>query len=322
MDRTKARTTALATGVILLLASLAGGTFLWSTRTQSIAAESNVKQDFDHTLVHDRRKRTYSVHVPSGYDGQSPLPVVLVLHGGASNAKTTRRQTQMDAVSDRNGFLAVYPEGTGRLGYLTFNAGTCCGYAVRYKVDDVGFIEAVLDDLARRYKIDPRRVYATGMSNGAMLCYRLACEIPERIAAIAPVSGAMGVDGPRPKRAVPIIHFHGLLDQNAPFNGGVGENAISKIPHRSVPDTIRWWCDVNGCDPKRPQIEQRPDCVIEHFVPETDSGAEIIVYSLREGGHTWPGGVDVTPRLKTGKLIRSVDASSLAWEFFRRHSLP
>lgn len=285
-----------------------------------------VKSDAEYTLRHDGRRRWYTVHVPANWDGRRPLAVVLNLHGGGGNAEITARQTRMNEVADRHGFIVVYPEGTGRLrrSLLTWNAGRCCAYAVDNNIDDVGFIGAVLDELPQHYPIDPRRVYATGISNGAMLCYRLACEMPERIAAIGPVSGAMGVDGPRPSRPVPIIHFHGLQDRNVPFAGGVGPNARLKVDHRSVPDTVAWWREVNRCNELPPEVIEREDVVIEHYHPnpgDSRPGAPIVVYALREGGHNWPGGVDVTAHLKTGKLVTTVDASTLMWEFFRQFSL-
>src|SRR5262249_11253544 len=152
-----------------------------------------------------------------GFDGKSPVAVVLNLHGGMGRAESQRRQSGMNRVSDQHGFLVVYPDGTGIGPLLTYNAGACCGYAEKTRVNDVGFINALIDDLERQYQVDPRRIYATGFSNGAMMSYRLGCELSERIAAIAPVSGDLGVDGPVPKRPVPIIHFHGLKDENSPY---------------------------------------------------------------------------------------------------------
>jgi len=228
----------------------------------------------------------------------------------------------MNEVAERAGFLAVYPDGTGLTrSHLTWNAGTCCGYALRSRVDDVGFVDRLIDDLCERYPVDPRRIYACGMSNGAMLCYRLACELSHRIAAIGPVAGDMGVSGPVPSRPVPLIHFHGLQDQNSCFEGGVGSNQIQPVPHRSIRGGIDWWREVNGCAP-RPEIRKEDDCVIERYAPlPGEPGAPVLLYTLPRGGHTWPGGIDVTPRMKTGRLVASVDASAIMWEFFRHLEL-
>jgi polyhydroxybutyrate depolymerase len=293
---------------------------------RSHAEASTVNRDVEHRLQHGDRERFYYVHVPASYDGSKPLPVVLNLHGGGGNADAARRQSRMNEVADRNGFIVVYPEGSGRLRHklLTWNAGSCCAYAVDQQIDDVGFIRALLDDLPQHYRVDSRRVYATGISNGAMMCYRLACELPNRITAIGPVAGTLGVDGPVPSRGVPLIHFHGLQDRNVPYQGGFGPNGLLKVDHRSVPDTISFWCRVNHCDPTHPSVDAQDDVIIERFEPRADAkgGAPIQLYKLVGGGHTWPGGSDITSGLGTGKLVTSVDASQTMWDFFRQFALP
>lgn len=290
------------------------------TRAKAQASD----RDFNHKLRHDGRTRTYEVHLPPKYDGKTPLPVVLNLHGGGGNATVQRRQSRMDATADQNGFIVVYPEGTSGLGRLyTWNAGICCSYAKNQNVDDVGFIAAILDELPKQYVVDSSRVYATGMSNGAMMCYRLACELSDRITAICGVASTMGVDGPRPKRPVPVMQIHGLKDPNALFAGGIGPNAISRVQHRSVRDVIRWWCEVNHCDLKPAEVSRTTDYEMERYAPPAgQDGAPVVLYMLFEGGHTWPGGVDVTPRLGTGKLIASFSADQTMWDFFRQFSLP
>src|SRR5262249_41276708 len=155
------------------------------------------------------------------YDGTRPFPVVLAFHGGGSNAGQMVRFSGLNDKADQAGFLVVYPNGTGRLEQaLTWNGGNCCGYAMLNKVDDGAFVRALLDDLGKVAKVDAKRVYATGMSNGAILAYRLASELSDRIAAIAPVSGPMGTEKCNPTRPVPVLHFHGTDDDFAPFKGG------------------------------------------------------------------------------------------------------
>jgi polyhydroxybutyrate depolymerase len=250
--------------------------------------------------------------------------VVLVFHGGGGRAESVRWQSRMNEVADRYGFLVVYPDGTGLNGMLTWNAGIGSGYASRHHVDDVGFVRTLIeDDLPRHYAIDPRRVYATGMSEGAMLCYRLACELPDLLAAIGPVAGDMGVDGPLPRRPVPVIHFHGMKDPNCPFEGGKGKNAVQPVPHRSVEETVAWWVRANGCRKEPAEVSRGKDYVRTRYEPaRAGGGAPVVLYALPEGGHNWPGGVDTTAWLGTGKHVKSVDASELMWQFFARHPLP
>src|SRR5262249_3726790 len=141
--------------------------------------------DMVEFLSHGGRQRQYTVHVPRDRHGRPPLPVVLNFHDAQATPRLQRDQSQMNRVADRHGFLGVYPEGVDR----TFNAGTGYGLAQVAKVDDVGFTARLIDDLVERYGADRRRVYATGLGNGAMLCYRLACRLPTHIAGIAPVGG-------------------------------------------------------------------------------------------------------------------------------------
>jgi polyhydroxybutyrate depolymerase len=283
-------------------------------------ASEKVSQDRSFTVQVDGIKRYYQVHAPPNYDGARAWPVVLSFHGAAGRPEVQRTQTRLDPVADRNGFLVVYPQGTGWLNMFFWNAGACCGPAVKQKIDDVKFVRVLLGDLAKNYSVDTRRVFACGISNGAMFSYRLACELPDRIAAIGAVAGAMQIDGPKPSRPVPVIHFHGQKDPFARYDGGAGPNGVQ---HRPVRETIGWWLDVNHCQTQPVNVVRRKDFVREEYAPVPgQDGAPVVLVTLPEGGHTWPGGVDVTPRLNTGTLVASVDASSLLWEFFQAHPLP
>ncbi len=177
--------------------------------------------DHSRSLEVDGRNRAYLVHVPPQYDPAAPMPMVLAFHGGGGNANNMVAFSGLNEKADQAGFIVVYPEGSGRLPrMLTFNAGNCCGKAAESKIDDVAFTRLVLDDLERIANVDRWRVFATGMSNGAMMCYRLAAELSNRIAAIAPVAGPMGTKDCQPVRAVSVMHFHGDADEFAPFKGG------------------------------------------------------------------------------------------------------
>lgn len=317
------RRQAAAGALTALAVPLLSRRITWAADQKRMTATPGIHE---HFVTHEGRQRRYQVYVPRGYDGRAALPVVVGYHGGGSRPEAFREQAQLEPVADRHGFLVVYPDGSGRAiiagkRILTFNAGTCCGYALKNKVDDVGFTAALLDDLPRHYPLDEERVYLTGMSNGAMMVYRLACELSERIAAIGPVAGDMGVDGPAPKRPVPVIHFHGQQDQNAPFHGGLGERSVQPNPHRSIPETIQYWIKFNGCQPQPVERQAERDFVRELYAPLANAdGAPIEFYTLPDGGHTWPGGKDITAHLNTGRLIASVHASELMWQFFTHFS--
>jgi polyhydroxybutyrate depolymerase len=279
----------------------------------------------DHTrsLTVEKRTRTYCVHVPKSYDGRKALPVVLAFHGGGSNAVQMVRFCGLNDKAEQAGFLVVYPNGTGRLeAALTWNGGNCCGYAMQNNVDDVVFTNALLDDLAKVVVVDPRRVYATGMSNGAIMTYRLASELSDRIAAIAPVSGPMGTEQCRPKRPMPVIHFHGTDDEFAPFKGGRGAKSLSGTDFYSVKHSIQAWIQANGCK-EEPATVELPDTAKDGTkVTRTTyrggkDGAEVVLVTIAGGGHTWPGR---EPPLKVlGKATKNVAANDLLWEFFQKH---
>jgi polyhydroxybutyrate depolymerase len=175
----------------------------------------------DHTITlnHDGRERSAIVHVPSRAVEMRNIPVVMNFHGGGGHASSEQEYSLMDRAADRENFVAVYPNGTGRFGkrLLTWNAGTCCAYSVINNVDDVGFIRALVADLAERIPIDRRRVYATGLSNGGMMAHRLAAEAADLIAAIAPVAGGMVFPAITAARSVPVMHLHSVDDPRALF---------------------------------------------------------------------------------------------------------
>ncbi|MEI8227710.1 MAG: PHB depolymerase family esterase [Planctomycetota bacterium] len=280
--------------------------------------------DYSRTVQVDGSERSYLVHVPPQYVADSPTPVVLAFHGGGANAHNMVGFSGLNHKADQSGFIAVYPEGTGRLErMLTFNAGNCCGQASARNVDDVAFVRHVLDDLEGVANVDRRRVFATGMSNGAMMAYRLASEMSDRIAAIAPVSGPMGTKDCRPGRAVPVMHFHGDADEFAPFSGGKGRGPTG-TDFYSVDHSINAWVDANECK-KNPRTTQLPDrekdgtTVKQVRYEFGKEGAEVVLVVIEGGGHTWPGN---EPRMRSlGVSTRDISANDMMWEFFQQHPM-
>jgi polyhydroxybutyrate depolymerase len=290
-------------------------------------ADSTSLKPGDHTrsIEVDKQARTYLVHIPKSYGGSKPIPLILAFHGGASDAAQMVHFSGLNEKSESAGFVVVYPNGTGiRERVLTWNGGNCCGYAMLNNVDDVAFTRELLDDLEKLVRIDRKRVYATGMSNGAIMAYRLASELSERIAAIAPVAGPMGTETCTPKRPVSVIHFHGTDDEFAPFNGGKGKRSVSGTNFYSVEHSIRAWVKANGC-PEEPVFsnftnEAQDGTTVARTVygPGKD-GAEVFLVTIKGGGHTWPGR---TPRLYfLGKSTKNISANDLMWEFFEKHPM-
>lgn len=280
-------------------------------------------------LVVDGRRRSYLVHVPprgAGPDATAPLPVVLALHGAAMNGWLMRWFTDLDRTADRRGFIAVYPDGTGRGPFLVWNAGQFPGNVWTKRPNDVAFLEAVIDDVAKRAPVDPARVYACGFSNGGMMCYRLAAERSQRIAAIAPVAGTIAMRDPAPTRPVPVLHFHGTLDRFVPYTreaGGLGGRWTDRL--HDVPGTIAAWSRLAGCTAPA-VVDVLADGARDGLRVRRAShgacadGAEVALVTIEGGGHTWPG--RRPPVWFIGRSTRAVSANDLMWEFFTRHPLP
>lgn len=286
----------------------------------------------DHVfeLAHDGITRRYLVHVPPSVPSRPAL--VLALHGGGGHAEQFADENGLDAVADREGFLAVHPDGTGPLAgrLYTWNAGSsCCGWAMDHEVDDVGFLEAVLDDLAERTAYDPARVIVTGHSNGAMMAYRFAVEAPERVAAAVPVGGAMALTNRRPGRPVPLLHIHSVDDPRALYEGGEGPpfpGTNRTVVHRPVEEGLAYWARENGCDPEPRVAESREGSGVDRGQTLTrlvwsgcDDGAALEHVRLTEVGHGWPGAA-ARPLLRSllGRPTRLVDAAEAVWAFGAR----
>ncbi len=273
------------------------------------------------TLKVGGQNRSYLVHVPAKYDGKTPVPVVLALHGAAMNGPMMAVFCGLNPKADAAGFIAVYPSGTGAGPLLLWNAG---GFADKDRADDVAFIRALLDDLGSVAKVDPKRVYATGMSNGGMMCYRLAAELSDRIAAVAPVAGTMAIAKASPKRPVPVMHFHGTADALIPFDGPRKTRA-QLIAFKSVDDSVRTWAKLDGCDEK-PAVADLPVRANDGTTVERKTfgrgkdGAEVVLFVIKGGGHTWPG--QEPPVDFLGKSTKNIAANDLLWEFFQKHPMP
>ncbi len=265
--------------------------------------------------------RTYGVHLPNDRPPTQPAPVVLVFHGGGGNAENAARMSGMDAKADAEGFIVAYPNGTGlrpNAKFLTWNAWRCCGAALDDKVDDVGFVRALVEDVARRYPVDRKRIYATGFSNGAMLTYRLGCEMGDVLAAIAPVAGALNDYncGTGPK--VSVVAFHGTADNHVRFEGGVPIAAFDRHQRadNSVQFAIDTWKKRDGC-PGEPAREKKGGVI--HTAFACADGTAVEVYAIEGQGHAWPGGQKGRRFGNVDEPSSEISATETMWEFFSRH---
>jgi polyhydroxybutyrate depolymerase len=269
----------------------------------------------------DGMERSYLLYIPASADFSRPVALVVVFHGGTGNANSAVRMSGFNDVADREGFLVAYPNGTNRLGddlLLAWNGGTCCGYAQQNGVDDVGFARAVVSDVSTLAVVDPKRVYATGMSNGGILSHRLGCEAADLFAAIAPVAGTLNISPCEPSRPVSVIEFHGTADEHIPFEGGYGPRSLVNVNFASVPDTLGFWVAADGCG-GTPQTETSGEIRHDVWSGCMDSTA-VELYTVIGGGHAWPGGRTGYP--DADPPTDSISASQLIWEFFAAHPMP
>jgi polyhydroxybutyrate depolymerase len=274
-------------------------------------------------------RRSYLVHVPQGYRSLDALPLVVVIHGAFSTAKEMEKQTGFSRLADREHFITVYPNGAyGIMGFLQhWNAGHCCGKAASENIDDVGFIDRVIDDAGEILSVDRLRVYIAGFSNGGMLAYRYASERPARVAAAAAVGASAGGRAspedplwitPEPAQPVPMIILHGRNDTHVPYEGGTSPRKGGPREYLSVQESAEIWSGYNNCR-KDPVTEKLSGEMIKKYSWSCSDGEDSALLQLLEiegWEHKWPGRY-FTGRLADDHPLKGFDASEVIWEFFK-----
>lgn len=266
------------------------------------------------TIQSGQTERRYLLYVPAAYDDNTPVPLVLNFHGSGGNPVAQLAYSDFGKLAEDKGFVIALPLGQynnrGLNSWNTVNDPDA--------VNDVQLVRDIIDGLSRNLSIDPKRIYATGMSGGARMASRLACEMDDMLAAVSPVAGIQFPSDCRALRAVPIITFHGkkdvvntygLTDYSPPYwTAGVEES-------------LAGWVDKNGCA-KNPETLPVSDAVARVDWENCRDGAEIVFYRIEDGGHTWPGSSIVLTKPWSGKTSKDIVASQLIWEFFEAHPLP
>ena len=278
----------------------------------------------ERTLTHGGRTRTYLVH---DFGRGEPAPVVIVLHGGGGNAAHAVKMTGFDRIAAREGAIAVYPNGTAardRGILLTWNAGHCCASAMQHDLDDVGFVNAIIDALVASKRADPSRVYVTGMSNGAMMAHRLGRELSAKIAAIAPVVGAVFGDEPAPRGPMPAFIVVGADDAVVPPDGGslqlralLGRRSAADRDVSPAMAQATYWARHNGCG--EPVRSSTKSAATSSWTGCT-SGASVVFHSVTGNGHAWPGGE--AGRRGAAEPTKDFAASAEMWAFFTSQRRP
>ena len=276
--------------------------------------------------------RTYILYIPQNLDKNKPVPLLFALHGGGGQAKNMVGLTKgrFNELADRDGFIVVYPNAVEK----NWNDGREIDkyYSNKNNVDDVGFIAELIKRISKEYKIDEKRIYFTGISNGGFMSFRLAIELNDKIAAIAPVTANINSNltkKPKPKNPISVLIINGTRDPLVPYNGGKIGFRRQRNSHGtaiSTGDSVKYWVEVNGCR-KDPSIYQIPDkdktdgCTVEKEVfGGGKQGSEVVLYKVLRGGHTWPSGRQYLPVNIIGNTNRDINACDIIWEFFKNHS--
>jgi polyhydroxybutyrate depolymerase len=260
------------------------------------------------------RKREYVLYVPTSYDPAKPTALVISLHGAALWGAAQRETSQWDRVADEHGFIVVYPSGEAGGGPRVWHEGVGAEPS-----HDVRFISELIDTLEARYNIDPRMIYANGLSNGGGMSFALSCALSDRIAAVGMVGAALLLPFRwcTDQRPVPMIAFHGTADRAAPYQGGFSWVAPRRFP--GVRAFTASWARRNRCGANPVDSVVAPDVTRLEYTKCADDAA-VVLYTIKGGGHTWPGGQPL-PEWFVGRTSNSIDASSLMWAFFRAHRL-
>jgi len=272
-------------------------------------------------------KRTFLVHLPADVDAEARLPLVIALHSFTGTGRSMEATTGFSALADSEGFIVAYPDGRQRV----WNANPGAPSSISGPpADDVAFIAALIDRCVDEYGADPRRVYVTGASNGGLMTHRVACELTDRLAAAASVMithPAGWQDHEQPTAPVPFLIIHGVDDPFFPWDGGtVNEGPFHMTDYLSVEETVAFW--VNNNHAVSPPVETTlPDLdpndgttVFRWAYAAGDTGAEVTLYGVNGGGHTWPGNSDTPAQFVFGKTSHDIDATRVIWDFLKPHA--
>ena len=278
--------------------------------------------DFTMSLTHNNLLRFYKVHIPKNYNPETPTPLLVAFHGGGGdmNYQSNDKFYKQITKSEEKGYIVAFPNGISRFksGKLaTWNAGKCCGEARDTKADDVGFIKEMIAKISSQTNIDKNKIFATGMSNGGMMSYRLACEMSETFKGIAAVAGTDNTIDCAPKNPISVLHIHAKNDDHVLYQGGAGsgssKNKSQVTDYVSVPATISKWVKFNGCSETPKRVLEVPGAYCDLY-SSCKNNVEVKLCVTETGGHSWPGGVK--PR-GDDKTSHAISANDVMWDFFQ-----
>lgn len=277
---------------------------------------------YNQSLRHQEIVRMYRLHVPSTYRPEIASPLIVSLHGGGGSMdyQSNDEYYKQISKSEKEGFIIVFPNGFSQFKsgkFATWNAGKCCGDARDKNIDDVGFIKKMITTVSQQLNIDEEKIYATGMSNGGMLTYQLACELADVFKAIAPVAGTDNTIECNPQKPISVFHIHAKNDDHVLFGGGSGKsltnNKAKVTEFSSVDFTISKWVKKNGCNEVSKQVLKNDD-VYCNLYSGCLKNVKVQVCVTRTGGHSWPGG----KKVRSGEApSEAISANDMMWDFFK-----
>ena len=269
------------------------------------------QQTINATITHDNLQRDYILYIPASYSPINAVPLIFCFHGYGSNANTNYAYTNFKSIADTAGFIVAHPQGTiDNNGSTHWNVG---GWTIGSTIDDVGFANALLDSISSEYNINPDRVYSTGMSNGGYMSFLIACQLSDRFAAVASVTGSMTpqtFSACNPQHPTPIMQIHGTADGTVPYTG-------DPLWTLSIADVLQYWSNYNNCNPTPtttavPDINTTDGSTVEYIVYNGgDNGVTTEHFKVIGGDHDWP---DVWGN-------KDINASKEIWKFFSKYDI-
>jgi len=285
---------------------------------------ASFSKDIDGTIMIDGLEREYILHLPKNYGAES-LPLLMVFHGGGGNAGQMKNHVKFNKLSDKENFIVVYPNAVDK----NWNDGRI-GEKLPMQRDDVEFISNLIDTLASKYKVDSKRIFSTGISNGGFFSIYLAYKLSNKILAIAPVTANIAVnlaDEFKPEYPVSILLINGTKDPLVKYDGGAvgfGEDGFGRGESVSTERTIQIWTKNNGCgqNPVTEDIfnkDHKDGCkAVKYTYSGCKDGTEVILVKIEGGGHTWPGASQYLPKIIVGTVCKDFNATEMIWEFFKQ----
>jgi len=325
------RKSSLLAGRMLLVCLLCLFNFNSITAKDAPKTGKGNGRDFTRTLQYEGIERTFHIHLPPTFTMDKHTPMVLALHGGGGKGSKFEKSTTsgtLTAAADKQGVVVVFPEGIDKQWF----DGRTEIVKKKDRHNDVGFISAIIDIMVKNYNIDPNRVYSTGISNGGFMSYRLAMDLSDKIAAIAPVAAQVSkaVTGKTPERPISVMVINGTDDPLVPFDGGhvrLFRFGRSRGEVLSTNATVDFFLKHNGCTGKQERNklddtdpEDGTSVEVEKYAGCRE-GTEVVLVKVIGGGHTWPGGTQYLKPWLVGKVSKDINASELILDFFLKHSL-